>query len=296
VVFTSAHGENYPVRWNNHPKRLCYDPAANVPLIVSLPGTFSGGRRVADPVSVADLCPTIADLCGVAAPMNLHGESLRPLLAGVPERWRGEVFIQNTPFNRDKGGDADMREPLRGHPRLETHPEHRASAGAVRPPRGRAGRGEPLRKPETLDAARALAARMEAWAGRTGDTLASALVEKWAAQCGVMRLPALAALLLLSGAAFAFPRCTGTRNCGRTCPGDDMRTCAPCGRFVVNADGTGRAEVGGELADGPDVWTQFAGWSPDGRRAVVCRAGRIRRTPAGRRSTRPSAWSRGSGP
>ncbi|HRZ81674.1 MAG TPA: hypothetical protein P5069_04390, partial [Candidatus Hydrogenedentes bacterium] len=88
---------------------------------------------------------------------------------------------------------------------------------------------------------------------------------------GVMRLPALAALLLLSGAAFAFPPMLGYTELRTDLPGGRHANVRTMRAFVVNADGTGRAEVGGELADGPDVWTQFAGWSPDGRRAVVCR-------------------------
>lgn len=38
---------------------------------------------------------------------------------------------------------------------------------------------------------------------------------------------------------------------------------------VVRADGTGRKLVGEELAKADDTWTQFAGWSPDGKTAVV---------------------------
>ena len=41
--------------------------------------------------------------------------------------------------------------------------------------------------------------------------------------------------------------------------------------MVVAADGTGTREVGRSLIDQPDVWTQFAEWSPDGRIAVVHR-------------------------
>ncbi|HQL96395.1 MAG TPA: hypothetical protein PL005_17100, partial [Candidatus Hydrogenedentes bacterium] len=85
---------------------------------------------------------------------------------------------------------------------------------------------------------------------------------------GVMRLPALAALLLLSGAAFAFPPMLGYTELRTDLPGGRHANVRTMRALVVNADGTDRREVGGELADGPDVWTQFAGWSPDGRRAV----------------------------
>jgi len=40
---------------------------------------------------------------------------------------------------------------------------------------------------------------------------------------------------------------------------------------VVNADGTGRRELAKHLVDQPDAWTQFAGWSPDGKIAIVGR-------------------------
>ncbi|MFN5285342.1 MAG: TolB family protein [Planctomyces sp.] len=41
--------------------------------------------------------------------------------------------------------------------------------------------------------------------------------------------------------------------------------------MLVRADGTQQQTIGSELADIPGAWTQFAGWSPDGRTAVVLR-------------------------
>lgn len=38
---------------------------------------------------------------------------------------------------------------------------------------------------------------------------------------------------------------------------------------VVGADGTGRRVLAEELARDPNTWTQFAGWSPDGRTAII---------------------------
>jgi TolB protein len=60
----------------------------------------------------------------------------------------------------------------------------------------------------------------------------------------------------------------------------ELRTDLPGGRHantrtsrarVVHTDGTGAHEIGKELVDGLDVWTQFAGWSPDGQQAVIAR-------------------------
>jgi Tol biopolymer transport system component len=40
---------------------------------------------------------------------------------------------------------------------------------------------------------------------------------------------------------------------------------------LVKADGSERRQIAAELADQPDAWTQFAGWSPDGKTALVAR-------------------------
>ncbi len=40
---------------------------------------------------------------------------------------------------------------------------------------------------------------------------------------------------------------------------------------VVRADGSDQARIADELADETDAWTQFAGWSPDGKQAIVSR-------------------------
>src|SRR4051794_4887205 len=60
----------------------------------------------------------------------------------------------------------------------------------------------------------------------------------------------------------------------------EFRTDLPGGRHanvrtmravLARADGTGRREVGAKLVDQADAWTQFAGWSPDGKRAILSR-------------------------
>ncbi len=60
----------------------------------------------------------------------------------------------------------------------------------------------------------------------------------------------------------------------------EFRTDLPGGRhtnvrtmraMVVKADGSGRRELAAEIVREPDAWTQFAGWSPDGKTAVISR-------------------------
>jgi len=49
-----------------------FEPSARVPLIFTLPGT-PGGRRVAEPVSLLDLAPTLTELAGTGTGTGLNG-------------------------------------------------------------------------------------------------------------------------------------------------------------------------------------------------------------------------------
>lgn len=188
IVFTSDHGENFPLRWNDHYKRLCYDQAANVPLLVSMPGSLPQGARTSDVVSIADLCPTILDLCGMDVPADLHGESLKPLLTGKTRGWRDDAFIQNNPYTgagktntgeEKSGKEPDMRE------RCLVTREWKLILNTSRPPELYDRRSaEPdthnmFGHDETKAAAHMLAKRMCEWAEKTGDDATKRLVSRW---------------------------------------------------------------------------------------------------------------------
>jgi choline-sulfatase len=94
VVFTSDHGDFlgehglfYKMSFREH--------SARVPLIVHAPGRFAA-RRVREPVSLADVPPTLAELArpGLAAELggSLDGRSLVPLLKGEPENPDGAAL------------------------------------------------------------------------------------------------------------------------------------------------------------------------------------------------------------
>ncbi len=82
VVFTSDHGEMLGERGMFY-KQCFFEMSARVPLIVHAPQRFAS-RRVASPVSLVDLLPTLIDLAGgdVGWPEPLDGASLLPWLAG----------------------------------------------------------------------------------------------------------------------------------------------------------------------------------------------------------------------
>lgn len=191
IVFTSDHGENFPLRWNDHYKRLCYDQSANVPLLVSLPGTLQQGVRTAAVVSIADLCPTILDVCGINSPDGLHGDSLKALLTGDTSRWRDDAFIQNLPYTGSgktaRGGEKPGKDPSMRERCLVTR-EWKLILNTSRPPELYDRRSaEPdthnmFGQEEMKAATRMLARRMGEWAEKTGDNATRQLVDQWDAQ------------------------------------------------------------------------------------------------------------------
>ncbi len=77
LVYASDHGEMLGEHglWQ---KFVFYEPSVGVPLILRVPGGEHAGARSATPVSLVDLLPTLAELCGVSLPSGLDGQSFVP--------------------------------------------------------------------------------------------------------------------------------------------------------------------------------------------------------------------------
>ena len=82
VIVTSDHGDMLGERglWY---KMAPFEDSIRVPLIVHAPQRFRA-RRVATPVSLLDLAPTLVDLAGGRQPTAIDGVSLAGALAGEP--------------------------------------------------------------------------------------------------------------------------------------------------------------------------------------------------------------------
>lgn len=79
-------------------------------------------------------------------------------------------------------------------------------------------------------------------------------------------------LLSLSGAAAADPKpvqLIGYTEGRNDLPGGQFANWVTNRACTVKADGTGRRVLAEELTKKPHSWTQFAGWSPDGKTAIV---------------------------
>lgn len=80
VIVVSDHGYHAGDHdiWG---KFTLYEAAARTPLIVKLPGQATGSV-VTEPVSLADIYPTVLEAMGQPIPDRIKGQSLRPLMPG----------------------------------------------------------------------------------------------------------------------------------------------------------------------------------------------------------------------
>ena len=72
--------------WHKHTN---FELATRAPLLISVPGLNTAGKTCHAPVEFVDVYPTLADVCGLAIPGDLHGSSLKPLLenpAAIPTK------------------------------------------------------------------------------------------------------------------------------------------------------------------------------------------------------------------
>ncbi len=97
-IYLSDHGDTFNYREGSKNKFVCHDDAINVPFIVSWPSVVQSGGRVASPIGLQDLAPTILDLAEAPIPDWMHGKSIVPLLKGNAEGWRDAFYIENRTF------------------------------------------------------------------------------------------------------------------------------------------------------------------------------------------------------
>jgi arylsulfatase A-like enzyme len=81
VVVAGDHGEGLYEHDERMHSQLAYQTTLRVPLLVKAAGA-KAGAVVAQPVTLADVGPTILDLAGLPIPAGLDGISLRPALLG----------------------------------------------------------------------------------------------------------------------------------------------------------------------------------------------------------------------
>ncbi|MCC7419797.1 MAG: sulfatase-like hydrolase/transferase [Planctomycetaceae bacterium] len=88
VVVVGDHGESLGEHGELTHSMTLYDATLRVPLLISAPGKPGAGKRIAAPVSLIDVAPTILELARVRPLVQVAGQSLSPAFRGesIPER------------------------------------------------------------------------------------------------------------------------------------------------------------------------------------------------------------------
>jgi len=94
-VFTSDHGYWYGEHGLSVERRLAYEEAARIPLLIRYPQIVKAGTTIDRFALSIDLAPTVLELAGVKADGAMDGRSLVPLLEGkTPKNWRTSLLIE----------------------------------------------------------------------------------------------------------------------------------------------------------------------------------------------------------
>ncbi len=75
-------------------KRQFYEESAKVPLLVSCPELFRGGKENLNLVQNIDLAPTFLDAAGLQPGKGMQGSSILPLLTGEASVWRDRIYYE----------------------------------------------------------------------------------------------------------------------------------------------------------------------------------------------------------
>jgi N-acetylglucosamine-6-sulfatase len=102
-VVTSDHGYWYGEHGLSAERRLAYEEALRIPMMIRYPAKISAGSRPSETVLSLDIAPTMLEFAGVPVPGNLHGASLLPVIDNTVTDWRSSFLIEyysDTVFER----------------------------------------------------------------------------------------------------------------------------------------------------------------------------------------------------
>ena len=147
IVVTSDHGEGFWEHGFISHSNAPYEELTHSPLLVKLPGSEHGGRRVEQMVGGIDLAPTLIELAGATPPADMEGESFLALLrdpdAELPPRQRYIEFNSMVGVRTDRwkyiarrsDEPAELydltRDPGERHNCIDEFPEVAAELGAA---------------------------------------------------------------------------------------------------------------------------------------------------------------------
>jgi arylsulfatase A-like enzyme len=95
LVVIGDHGEGLGEHGELTHGLFLYQSVLRVPFIVRAPSAATGGQRVTDAVSSADLTPTVLDLLGAPPIDGVDGRSLAPVILRSSQEARPDVYAEN---------------------------------------------------------------------------------------------------------------------------------------------------------------------------------------------------------
>lgn len=96
VIFSADHGEafnEHKFLWHGN---SLFREELHIPLMMRVPGVSA--RRIAEPVSLMDMAPTVLSFFNIPAPDTFKGESLSPLMRGGSLGTRIIPLVQGFPY------------------------------------------------------------------------------------------------------------------------------------------------------------------------------------------------------
>ncbi|MCA9578574.1 MAG: sulfatase-like hydrolase/transferase [Myxococcales bacterium] len=143
VILTADHGEEFRDHGGVYHGSTLYEEQIRVPLMIMAPGYEPG--RVAAPVELVDVAPTILGLLDVLPAASMHGEDLRALMRGdVADVGPAFAAVSRSRMVVDWPYKlvADLRFNTFALYNLETDPEERVNLANAEPERIEELRGE----------------------------------------------------------------------------------------------------------------------------------------------------------
>jgi arylsulfatase A-like enzyme len=104
VVALSDHGEELLDHGHWFHGQSRYQELVRVPLILRIPGVTEAGQRIAEPVRLIDVLPTLADAVGATPLASWQGRSLLPLMRGDGSAAPEPILSMKISVDRPVGG------------------------------------------------------------------------------------------------------------------------------------------------------------------------------------------------
>ncbi len=94
IVFTSDHGYWYGEHCLDEERRLAYEEAIRIPMLIRYPPAIKQGSKIDQMVLSIDLAPTLVEMAGQKPAAHIQGKSLLPVINNTAQNWRTSFLVE----------------------------------------------------------------------------------------------------------------------------------------------------------------------------------------------------------